>query len=322
VVSYTLGSLTDDCLRQLRGTTRDLINMLSEPIAAVAALTVQSINLTTNLNGVTVGSMLAVGPETMYVMATNPAAVSATVIRGYDDTTPAAAAVNSIVAIDPPWPRSLVQSRIRDELRSWGPQVYAVANVQIPVVTWQRGYDLSAITTTIIRILRVQAQQPPYIGAPGYWTTESSGAIDTAQANPDFSFRYDPNANPAEFPSGRALIITQPVLPITQGNLNVIYATPFDVDGSWDENTDMISNVGMDSRDLDIPPMGVAARLLRMMSVRRAMLNVEGQSREDQDVTMQAILEAASQFAQSTKMRLGDVQQRLFSDYPIRSSNY
>lgn len=320
--SYSLGELTDDCLRQLRGTTRDLYNILAQTISAPPPLTVQTVFLTNNINGVTVGSLLAVGAETMYVLNTYPATVSVQVIRGFDDTTPVVVAAGSMVVVDPSWPRSLVQARIKDEIRSWGPQVFRVANVEIPIATWQRGYDLSAIITPIIRILRVTAQQPPYIGSPGEWTTEANGAIDTVQANPDFSFDYQPNANPAEFPSGKAIILTSPVLPIVQGNLHVVYATPFDVDDSWLESTDMISQVGIDSRDLDIPALGTAARLLRMVSVRRAMLNVEGQSRDDQDVTMPAILQAAQQFQQATESRLGDVQQRLFSDWPIRSSNF
>lgn len=327
--SLTLDQMTDDILRQLRGTTRDAINLLGGSIDAPAAGTIETLSFVNNLDGIDQGALISVGDETMYVLTTNPAAGTASVIRGYDDTIPTAASANAQVQVDPPWPRALIQDRLRDEIRKWGPQVYGVASVQIPIVLWQRGYDLGAIVNSIDdgglgliinRILLVTAPQPPYIGAPGFWFVP--GTIDVEQTNPSFPFRYVPKANPAEFPSGVALVLTGTSLPTFTGNLNVVFATPFDVDTSWTGTTDLVGDVGLDERDLDIPPLGVTARLLRMVAVRRAMLNVQGQSRDDQDVSMQAILEDASQFEQERDKRLGDAQQRLLSDWPWRSSNY
>lgn len=319
-VSYSLGQLLDDTLRQLRGTTRDLVNALSEPLDAPAPLTQEIIYLSNNVNGVTVGSLLTVADETMYVIDISTTAISATVFRGFDGTMPVTAAAGSLVNIDPPWTRAVIRDRVRDEIRSWAPQVWAPAAVDIPIVNQQRGYDLGAITKTIIRILRVTAPAPPYVGSPGYWVVP--GNTNTSLADPTFPFLYNSNANTSEFPSGKSITLTGPTLPNIIANLHVVYATPFDVDTSWTDATDMIAQVGMDSRDLDIPGMGAAARLLRGISVRRAMLNVEGQSREDQDVTMQAILQAAGQFKLDTVSRLGDVRERLYSDWPIRQSNY
>ena len=318
--SYTLGALTDDVFRQLRGTTRDKVNILSQPLDAPAPLTVENIYLTGDTSGVTIGSILVVGQESMYVLAVTPASLSASVIRGFDDTTPIAVASGSLVQIDPPWTRGIVQDRLRDEIRSWAPQLFRVADVEIPLVNWQRGYDLSAITTPIIRILKVTAPEPPYVGTPGDWTGE--GVADTAQLNPTLKFKYDPNANILEFPSGKALILTDSWTPRAIGNIHIVYAAPFDVDTSWAETTDMIASVGVNEMDLDIPALGATARLLRMTSVRRALLNVQGQSREDQDIRMTDILQAAQQFEMAAQSRRSDAQQRLLSDFPYRSSNY
>jgi hypothetical protein len=315
---YTLGQLTDDTFAQLRGTTRDLVNILAAPIDAPANLTQETISLTSNVDGVTIASLLVIGDETMYVLNVNSTTNEVLVLRGFDDTTPAAQSAGVLVTIDPPWTRGMVQARLRDEIRSWPPQVFQVAAIDVPIVQLQRGYDLGEIPTEIIRILAVTAPQPPYIGSPGYWLTP--GDANTSLADPSFSFIYNPNANVSEFPSGKSITLTSPMTPNVTNNLHIVYATPFDVDGSWNDQTDMVGDVGIDSRNLDTPTLGAAARLLRMVSVRRAMLNVEGQSREDQDVTMQAILQAADQFKQDTVMRLGDYQIQLFSDWPIRSS--
>jgi len=447
--SYTLAQLTSDTLQQLRGTTRDEINILAAPLDAPAPLTRQTISLTDDLNGVTIGSLLVVGDETMYVLSASPEGVTATVVRGFDGTTPQAAASGSIVLVDPPWTVGVVRNRLRDEIRSWGPQLFAVADMYIPIVQQQRGYDLgqpvavaqAAVTgnqisypftvtadvndqfvftpvnafgipqspvtmsidtqtymtdaeleynlnfdtsgdssliwsvrggvvtvrlspsglypgalgngatisegnhgaaalgflgnpnyfagginaTTgaapnIIRILRVSAPQPPYVGSPGYWLTP--GDSNTALADQDYSFEYDSRANTGEFPSGKSITLIGPTVPNVVSSLHVVYATPFDVDSSWDDSTDMIADVGIDARDLDIPTLGAAGRLMQMMAARRAMLNVQGQSREDQDVTMQAILQGANQFKMDAQSRRGDVKQRLYSDWPTRVSTY
>ena len=318
--TYTLGQMTDDTLRQLRGTTRDMINTLQDTTDAPVALTVETIYFSQPPNGVVQGSLLSVADETMYVLSSDQLSKTASVLRGYDGTTPAVQAAGSLVLVDTPWPRAIIQQQLRDEIRSWGPQVFAVGAVDLPIVSMQRGYDLGAVTTPIIRILAVTAPAPPYVGAPGYWAVP--GTDNQTLADSTFSFIYDANANTAEFPSGKSLTLTSPVTPNYAGNIHVVYAKPFDVDTSWADTTDMIANVGIDSRDLDIAPLGASARLMRWMTVRRGMLNVQGQSSADQDVTMPAILQAMQGFQMSAKLRLNDVQLRLLSDFPIRSSNY
>ena len=317
---YTLGQMTNDALQKLRGTTREKVNIISQPLDAPAALTVEYVYFTGNLDGVVVGSLLSLADETMYVLSIDPVNIRASVIRGYDGTTPAVAAAGVLIYIDTPWPRALIQSEMRDEIRSWGPQVWTTGAVDIPIINMQRGYDLGAITTPIIRILAVTAPSPPYTGDPGYWSLPATTNI--SMLDPAVQYVYNANANPTEFPSGKSLTIISPAVPNYAGNLHVVYAKPFDVDTSWADSTDMIANVGMDSRDLDIPSLGTAARLLRWVSVRRSMLNVQGQSRSDQDVTMATILQGAQAFQLSTASRLKDVQLRLLSDWPIRQSNY
>ena len=317
---FTLSQLTDDLFRQLRGVTRDQVNILAASLDAPAALTTETISFSAALGGVTIGSLLVVGSETMYVLNAYTANNTAQVIRGYDGTTPATATTGTLVQVDPLWTRSIAQQRLRDEIRSWAPQVFTIGAVEIPMVTMQRGYDLAAITNQILRILYVTAPQPPYTGDPGIWYTP--GTVDYDQSNPSQPFKYDANANSVEFPSGRSLVLTGKVIPNYTGNLHVVYATPFDVDTSWVETTDMIGDVGMREEDLDIPVLGASGRLLRMLAVRRAVVNPRGQSRDDQNISMATILQAAQKFEIDTKSRLNDAQLRILSDWPYRSSNF
>lgn len=321
-VTYSLGQMIDDTFRQLRGTMREEINILTNAIDAPVSGAVETITFTYPLNGITISALVTILDETMFVLQTNTDLQQATVVRGYDDTTPVVASAGAQVSVNPPWTRSVVRDRLKDEIRSWAPQVYAVKNVEIPIVSQQRGYDLGAITDGIIDVLRVTAPQPPFVGSPGYWDVTTTDFMNTTQADPYFEFIYNANANPVEFPSGKSLTLVGTMLPLVNGNLHVVYSAPFDVDTSWDESTDMLFNVGISEFALDIAPLGAMWRLLRSISPRRAMLNVQGQSRSDQDVTMPSILQAAAQYKADRDSRLGDERERLYTNWPIRSSLY
>jgi hypothetical protein len=320
--TFTLGQLTDDTFRQLRGTSRDTVNMLAGALDAPAALTPETITLQNSLQGIVIGALLVVGDETMYVVDISNSTKQASVIRGYDGTTPAVASIGALVSVDPPWTRKIVQDRIKDELRSWPPQVFAVRSIEAPIVNLQRGYDLGSISSSveIIRLLTVTAPEPPYIGDPGYWNFPGNNLASQVWIN--YPYVYNPNADTSMFPSGRSVTLNGTAQPVANGNLHIVYAAPFDVDTSWTDSTDLIASVGLDSRWLDIVPLGATARLLRSISVRRAMLNVQGQSRDDQDVTMQAILLAAQQYENTRASRLSDAQMQLMSDWPYRVSTY
>ena len=320
-VTYTLGQMTDDVARKARGTTRDVTNILAANLLVQSVNYIDTVTLTNAIDGLTSQALIVIDDETMKVLAVNETAQTVQVLRGYDDTTPAAHSTGTLVAVDPPWTRSTIQEFLRDELRSWGPQIYQVASVDLPIVQFQRGYDLSAITGTIIRVLKVTIPAPPYSGLLGTTYYQPSGA-GQANMETDVSFDFDPNANTALFPSGKSLTLLNPSLPDVIGNIHVVYATPFDVDTSWTDSTDMIANVGLDSRDLDVPVIGALARLIRFMATRRAMTQVAGQNADAQVVTMPAILQAVASFEQTLASRKADIMQRQYADFPYTVSTY
>jgi hypothetical protein len=321
-MAFTLGQLIDDTLDQLRGTTRDTVYTLGASIDAPAAGTIETVTFDQQPDAAIPGALLSIGQETMYVTAVGGSTNTVTVIRGYDDTTPATAAAHAQVLIDPPWTRKVVANRIRDEIRSWGPQVYATGAVDVPIVMFQRGYDIgNLLPAEIWRVLYVTAPQPPYVGTPAYALVP--GSADAEKSNPSFPFTYDDNAQTSEFPSGRALFLTGTSMPTPPFSLHVVFAKPFDVDTSWTEATDMLSAVGLDETWLDIPPLGAAARLLRFTDVRRLQMNVAGQNRDDANVQPQAIMQAAAGFEQARDLRLyRDAQIQLKARFPDRSSNF
>jgi len=310
--------LVDDCFDELRGTTRDQINFLAAALDAPSAGTQETISFSYDLGGIVPNSTLVVGDETLYVITTNPSALTAVVVRGWDNTTPATAALGASVLVDPPWTRSVVTQRIRDEIRSWGPQVFAIKQTELTMVLNQRGYDFS-VSDQVIDVLRITAQQVPTYDPLYGWNLMINS--NTTQAIQEYPFRYDAKADTSVFPSGRAIYFTD-ATPAYNGNINVIYSCAFDVDTSWNDSTDMLTQVGLDSRDLDIPKFGAIARLLKSMMVRRSMLNVMGQSREDQDVSMATIGQAATEYRRTADLRLADVRERQLTDWPYRSTNF
>lgn len=326
MASYTLGALCDDTLDQLKGTTRDVINTVPAGLDAPAAGTIETVTFGYDVSPFVPGALIVNGEETLYSLGiTNLAASQVSVIRGFEDTTPQALAANGLVVVDPPWTRAMVLQRLKEEIRSWTPQVFRVKSVDIPIANaYQRGYDLGATgTDRIIELLRVTAPQPPYIGSPGAWVLPSGAgnAPDVEQSNPEFPAYYSDNANTTEFPSGRAMFITAPAPSWTVGNYHVVYACDFDVDDSWGESTDVISAVGIDESFLDLAPLGAATRLLRMLAPRRAMSTFQGQPREAQDIRVADILQAAQVFMASRDSRYGDYQERLRTLWPYKSTN-
>jgi hypothetical protein len=225
--------MTDDVFRQMRGTSRDTYVTLAQSLDAPAAITSETIYFSQSMSGVVSGCLLVQQGETMYVQDANTLTLSAQVLRGFDDTTPVTASAGQLVTVNPPFTRAIVQDRLKDEIRSWGPQVFQVMTALIPVVQMQRGYDLGTLEGNIIKILRVTAPQPYYDDALD--ALYQPGTTNTTLRDLDFAFTYNPNANTTEFPSGKSITLTSSSTPAYVGDMNIIYAAAFNVDTSWTE---------------------------------------------------------------------------------------
>jgi len=328
-VTYTVASLVDDTIEHLLGTARSQLNLLKTALLTQSTDYVDTVAMSYNLNGAVPGAYLSIGDststnpaETMTILAVNEGTNTCTVLRGQKGSTASAWPANTVIEVDPPWPRFSVMKALRDELRSWGPQVFQVKSVDIATQTLIRGYDLGSIEP-YFRVLDVLATPPPTIGSPEYVIYPSGTQSDMAWPSVPFhEIHSAPGSSIGGFTSGSALIVESFNGVVVPGYLHVIYAAPFDVDDSWTESTDCIANVGLDSSDLDIPCYGAAWRLLSFRQVRRMFTNLQGQPRDAQEVPALAIAQAAQGFKALRDSRLGDAQYRLMNRFPTRMSVY
>lgn len=321
-VTYTVGNMIDDTIHQLLGSTRTQLNILSADINGTDTQTQISFSQTLQgISGITPGTYLEIDQEEMYVLSINSGAQSALCIRGIPNSTKAAHTAGTLVYINTPFPRWSVAKHLRDEIRSWGPQVFAVKNVDITLNPNVLGYDLGNIAP-LFRVMEVSVPPPPHVFGVFDGTQQSPSTPSTNdQSWPmlDFEFRQDAPVN--IFPSGKALILKSFNFPWSNASnpqqMHVVYAAPFDVDTSWTETTDAVATIGIDTSDIDIAPIGAAARMMSFREVRRTMTELQGEPREAQEVAALFISRTAAALKQEAEDRLADAQYRLLQRFPV-----
>ena len=302
LTSFSVGSVMGRIYDMLLGTTREQVAQLGEGIGA------DDSSLFLNYASVvTDGDILSIDDELIYTWNTASVSggVQATIQRGYRNTTPAEHDPDALVLINPYFSTREVRECLRDELRSWPPQVFRVESLDIAAIDFVQGYDLGDINPFM----------PPYrcTISPDTYTP---GTTDLMW--PTIPFEVDQNANTADFPSGNALFITAPggIYEAPQ-TLHFKYATIFDVDTSFDDVTDMITDVGVDESDIDISVYGAMWRLVQGFEARRNLFNPMATSSDVQGVPPGSILREADYYKTERNNRLGDAERRLRSLFPV-----
>jgi hypothetical protein len=313
--SYTVGYLVDRTFDLLLGAERQEMNQLAADIDN--AQTTFTMNFP--LNSLQRGTYMAVDDEVMYVWDTSVSSstLSVTVQRQMKGTAAVPHDANSMVYVNPFFTRYQVRNSLQDVIRSWGPQVFAVRTQDIPVQDLIRGYDLGNIGPWYSGLkLQMSFDTFSDVSDDGFFL---GTGINDKEWREISSWRIDQQANTTDFPSGNALIITTPVPPYDQPRtLHFTYSAPFDVDTSFIDSTNCITQVGMDSSDLDIPPLGAAAQLAMGREMRRMLTQAQGQVADLQQFPPGYATQAAEKFKAMHDLRLRDAVLRLRGTYPMR----
>lgn len=135
-----MAQLRTQIRRRLRGPRQELLDKI-----ATTALTDSATTVTlTYGQGVARGTLLEIGDEELYVWSYDSATKIATVGRGWNSTTAAAATVGTVVTIAPRFSRTEIDELIRDELQSWPRDLGQLSTVDLAateddttvVLTW------------------------------------------------------------------------------------------------------------------------------------------------------------------------------------------
>lgn len=301
----TVGDLVTRTKDLLLGAGREEMNQL----AATATATATTLTVNYALAGITRGSYVAVDTEVMYVWNADIASNGSgtlTVQRAMKGTTAAVHTDGAIVYVNPFFTRYQIRQTLKDEIRSWGPQVFAVKTLDIAGTDFVRGYDMGSIGPWFF-ILDLRLSPDPLTATPSdkNW--------------PEVPYRVMHSGPTQTFASGNVLTVTTAFgIFDTPRTLHLTYAAPFTVDAEFTDAVTLLTTVGLDTSDLDIPPYGAAWRLASSREVRRMLTEAQGQAADLQAFPPMYALQAAQGFKTFRDSRLNDAVARLRAQYPIR----
>ena len=300
----TVRYLVDRTFDLLLQSAREERNQLASALDASST----TFTVTYDLANLARGTYIAIDDEVMYVWSTTKGSggtSTITVQRADKGTSPATHAAGSIIQVNPYFTRYSVKQTLKDEIRSWGPQIFQVLTADISATNYVRGYDMGALGQWFY-VLNVTESPDPMTGitSDNMWSS--------------VPYRIERSANLAAFPSGNAIFFTSPQGVFSSPRtFHITYAAPFDVDTSFND-TDCLHITGVDYSNIDIAPYGAAWRLASGREIRRMLTEAQGQSADLTNFPAGYMVKAAEDFKNLRDSRLDDAEEQLRAMYPVR----
>jgi hypothetical protein len=286
----TVADLIESTRRHLFTSYRAEFNFLTDTITAAATTLALDIS---PLTGVGRGTVLGIGDELLFVKSVSTQ--TCTVARGWQGTTAAAHTSGATVEINPRFPNAIIRDAIRDEIRSWGNQLYRVDSYPITATT-DTAYDLPI--DPFIQVLDVRRSST----ADERWKRVTL-------------YEVDRHANTTSFPSGCALQIQQDIP--TGSTIQVTYSAPFDLT-YIEDGIEAVEDIGLAESMLDIPPYGAAWRLLSTREVPRTFADAQPEARRSEEVPPGHNDRTAAGLKRIRDQRLAEETSRLIAKTAVR----
>lgn len=288
----TTRELIGGVLGHLETGQRPQVNKLASAVTAGDT----SLTLSFDLTGIAEGSVLGIELEEVHVWAVNTSTkVASPVERGWNSSTAAAHAINSLVFVNPKFSWYRILRAINDELRSLSSQgLFRMKTVDRTYSATVQGYDLAA---DFLSMYQVNADTP---GPDKSWPT-----LD--------SWKVVRNASPSEFSSGFGLILYDAAHP-GQG-LRIQYKAAFSALSSLSDDLTTVS--GLRAEAADIVEMGAALRLAAGRPIKRSSTENQGDTRRAEEVSTTDVLQAPGRLSALYKERVSQERARLMQEYPL-----
>lgn len=298
----TYGILASDWVNQARDL---LLNQHREEITLLAgALTDTTTTALTTadvLAAIKPGALLEIDSEMMYVRASLVGTV--TVIRGWNGTTAATHVDQSVITVNPRFPRSRILRALNDTLSDLGGSDYfQMKTVNLTYNPNVFTYDLASDAIEVYDI-----------------TFPLSPTNTTMWQQRVHGFDLQQNADPSVFPSGVALQFSEPP-GVQQGQtVRVRYKAPFTYVANL---TDDVSITGLPKSGCDIPPIGAAIRLMMGREVKRNFTESQPETRRTGEVPAGAVLGSMRGLQAEYVIRQLSESAALKQIYPDRRRQY
>lgn len=295
----TLDQVIDSCLTDYLLTgQREPRNVLQTTVDADDT----TVALTYSVKGAQEGSRLAVDFEDCYVVASDPTAKTATVIRGQFGTSGAAHTAGATIWVNPKFSRAQILRAVNDELRSLSAAgLYQMATLDLTFLPTVMGYDFTGVTPDdVLDVYEVLADYP---GPTTAWV-------------PLTHYRVIRDAPSGDFPSGMGIVLNEGGHP--GFTVRVTYKTRFTAMTSSQGASEVATVSGLDSEAHDLLAIGAAIRLVSGAEVRRSQLNAQPDTRRAEEVPPGATLQSVRGLMALREQRLAEEKARLARRYPVR----
>lgn len=259
-MSTLVSSQAEIIRRRLQPGGLSRYNFCSGAVTATAT----SVTLTDDVTGVVAGSTLGIDSELLLVRPT-VAGMVVPVYRGFRGTTAATHASGALVEVAPRFPLADIVDTMREEVDSWGQEVFSVVTAAITPSTALRAYNLPNAVNPWFVLEVVQ---------------ENAGQGTGENSRTPLPFVLLREQDTTDFPSGVAVQLK--TAPGSTDALRVTWAEPFDTD-NWATTTDLEDDVGLTRGLLSVVTYGTMWRLMSGREVPRTDLHASGETRRAEE---------------------------------------
>lgn len=290
----TPAELIAEARSHLYGRTRTQRNRLQGAVLAGAT----SLVCEYDVSSITAGTMLGIDLELFYVVSTDTALKTVTVLPAQEGTAAAAHADDSTVWINPRWSDFHIFREMNnglDYLTAEG-GLYKITTLDITYNPAVYGYDLVGSSGLRPQILEIR-----------YKVRNGTGDWPRIR-----EFQVLRNMATTEFASGNALLLHESAYPGQP--MRIRYKTGYTRLTALDNNVETVS--GLHAEAHRILPLLAAWKLVARDETRRNNPDAQGESRRPEEVPPGAILRSAASLKAEADEAIQQEKMRLLRDYP------
>lgn len=268
---------------------------------------------TADLTYMTSGSLVAgadisVGLEDMRIMAVDATNSQVTVIRAFGDSDTESHQTDDVVWINPRFTSQDILDALREEIVSWGPQLYKAYTAEVSTGDSAQTIELPVGFVGMYGLLDVKRYVTPPSG-----TDPLNSITAWPRANVRLE-RFTTDWSVATTSGIRLRIIE----PKTAATLLVSAAVPFTTSALDTPGCDLVDDVGLSESMIDLACLGCKLRLMVDAEAARSARDVADDSRRSEEVPPAAALQTANAYQTLYRRRMAEEVQKLAALHPIR----
>lgn len=295
----TFDQLTEQVRQEILGYTanQESISALAEAMTESATEFSVDADTVDNLSS----GIVEVGDELILVKAYDRTSGAAMVLggangRGYQGTTAAAHSAGDLVTASPAFPRHRIKQAVNKAVTGLYPALVAFGSHEFDRVSTQLEYELPEDATDV-------------------WSVHAEITGPSKVWQPLINYRFNPDANTGDFPSGKSL---QQLDPVTPGEtVRVVYSKEPQPMAAGSDDFETVT--GYPERIEDLVVYGAIMRLLPALAASRLQMQAVESSERAHIVGGNDAAKAVQLYSALYETRLEDERSRQFTDRPVAS---